>query len=359
MRILVIRRDNIGDLVCTTPLLAGLRARYPGAHIAALVNSYNAEVLDNNPHIDAVHSYTKLKHRRPGESRLAILLERVRMLARLRRERFDFVVLAKGGFDRQGLGFARQLRRQQVVGFADSGKRVARFVTIPVPVQAYPELHEVQVLSILAAAMDSHEAEGPLQVYPSQARMDAWRAHLPQLRARDRVWVAVHISAREPGRRWATPNWVEFARRLTATGNIGVVLLWAPGPPDDPRHPGDDNKAADILARASNSPSMLAAPTSSLADLSAVLALCDAFVGADGGAMHLAAAVGLPMVALFENRDDKKKRWHPWRVPYELVAPSTLDIADITVEQLLQGWQRLVERVPLGANARAVWPAAS
>jgi ADP-heptose:LPS heptosyltransferase len=53
MRILVIRRDNIGGLVCRTPLFAALRARYSQAHIAALVNSYNAAVLDGNPHVDA------------------------------------------------------------------------------------------------------------------------------------------------------------------------------------------------------------------------------------------------------------------------------------------------------------------
>ena len=44
-RILVIRRDNIGDLACTTPLIDGLRARWPDAHLAALVTTYNAEVL--------------------------------------------------------------------------------------------------------------------------------------------------------------------------------------------------------------------------------------------------------------------------------------------------------------------------
>ena len=66
MRILVVRRDNIGDLVCTPPLFAALRRRYPQAHIAALVNSYNAAVLDDNPDVDEVHSYTKLRHRRAG-----------------------------------------------------------------------------------------------------------------------------------------------------------------------------------------------------------------------------------------------------------------------------------------------------
>ena len=85
MRILVIRRDNIGDLVCTTPLFSALRARYPQAHISALVTSYNAAVLAGNPHIDEVHSYTKLKHRLPGQSRVGIVLARLGMLARLRR----------------------------------------------------------------------------------------------------------------------------------------------------------------------------------------------------------------------------------------------------------------------------------
>ena len=47
--VLVVRRDNIGDLVCTTPLFTALRRRYPDAWIGALVNSYNAAVLDRKP----------------------------------------------------------------------------------------------------------------------------------------------------------------------------------------------------------------------------------------------------------------------------------------------------------------------
>ncbi|MBM3273219.1 glycosyltransferase family 9 protein, partial [Candidatus Kaiserbacteria bacterium] len=44
-RILVIRRDNIGDLICTTPLLAALRKQWPHAWIGVLANSYNAPIL--------------------------------------------------------------------------------------------------------------------------------------------------------------------------------------------------------------------------------------------------------------------------------------------------------------------------
>ncbi|HXM81928.1 MAG TPA: glycosyltransferase family 9 protein [Burkholderiales bacterium] len=353
MRILVIRRDNIGDLVCTTPLFAALRARYPQAHIAALVNSYNAAVLEGNPHVDAVHSYTKLKHRLPGESRLGILLARLRMLARLRHEPFDYIVLAKAGFDRHGLRLARQLRRRHIVGFAEPGAQAPRSITVPVPALAYGDLHEVEVMKRLAEAVDVRDAGGPLRVYPARARLELWRARLPALAQRGgRRWIAAHISARELGRHWPMERWAELIRRVTATGQTGVVLLWAPGPENDPRHPGDDAKAAAILQQVGAS--VLPAPTAELADLIAAIALCDAFIGADGGAMHLAAALGLPTLALFENREDKKRRWYPWQVPYELVAPATRDIADITVEQVVQGWQRLAPRVASREAAAAI-----
>ena len=65
-RILILRRDNIGDLVCTTPLLEALRAQLPGAWLAALVTTYNAEVLKGNPALDAIFVYEKLKHRTGG-----------------------------------------------------------------------------------------------------------------------------------------------------------------------------------------------------------------------------------------------------------------------------------------------------
>jgi heptosyltransferase-3 len=335
VRILVIRRDNIGDLVCTTPLLAALRMRYPQAHIAALVNSYNAAVLEGNPHVDAVHCYTKLKHRAAGESRIGILAARLAMLARLRREPFDHIVLAKAGVDRQGLTLARQLRRRNIVGFASPGDK---HISLPVPALPYTELHEVQVLQLLAAAMDAPHADGPLRVYPPAARIESWRQRL-SLDA-GRRWIAFHVSAREAERRWPVERCAELIQRLESAGT-GVLLLWSPGAADNPAHPGDDDKAAEIMARAGANPGVIAAPTASLADLIAVLALCRGFIGADGGAMHIAAGLGLPVVALFEER--KTKRWHPWKVPYEMVVTPTGRIADIPVEDVTASWRRVCE----------------
>ena len=72
MKIIVIRRDNIGDLVCTTPLFRTLRRHYPEARIVALVNDYNAPVLDRNTDIDEVFFYTKAKHRTAAETKLGV-----------------------------------------------------------------------------------------------------------------------------------------------------------------------------------------------------------------------------------------------------------------------------------------------
>src|SRR5258708_11081581 len=98
LRFLVIRRDNIGDLVCTTPLLFALRERFPRAHIAALVNTYNEAVLERNPAVDAVYAYEKGKHRGRGRSFLSVHLDRLRPIMKLRKERFNYAILATPRF---------------------------------------------------------------------------------------------------------------------------------------------------------------------------------------------------------------------------------------------------------------------
>lgn len=81
-------------------------------------------------------------------------------------------------------------------------------------------------------------------------------------------------------------------------------------------------------------------------DSRAALAQCDAFIGADGGALHLAAACGLPMVALFENNPYKVAHWYPWQVSYELLTPASGTIASISVEQVIHAWQHLMAPCP-------------
>jgi len=343
MRVLIIRRDNIGDLVCATPLFEALRARYPDAHIAALVNSYNAGVLERNPHVDAVHVYTKAKHRQPGESWLGTMLRSHRLLAGLRQPAFDHVVLAKSDFDPRGLELARHMRPRNIIGFAPRDGRVEKSLGTALPAPANHTLHETEAVLQLGAPLGITGSPGPVRVYPDPARVASWRARLP---AGPKHWVALHISARQARRHWPVERFVELARDLSRDPAVGIALLYSPGPANDARHPGDDERAAQIVAAMPPDVTLLPARTESLADLIAVLSVCHSFIGPDGGAMHIAAGAGLPIVALFENLPDKKKHWSPWGVPHVMVSPEGLDVVDLPVSEVADAWHALVARLP-------------
>lgn len=346
-KLLVVRRDNIGDLVCTTPFIAALRAALPDAHIAALVNSYNAEVLARNPALDAVHVYTKFKHRTPGTSALGPLLARLALIRRLRRERFDAAVLARSGFDRHGLAFVRLLGIPRVIGFAPAGAR-PRGLTEPLPVPDNASLHEVEAVWKLLGPFGIAATPGPLRVFPDPPRVATWRQKvgtpriLPTGRAGGTALVAIHVSAREATRQLAAEKWIVFLHGLRAAlPRVTPALFWSPGPENDPRHPGDDAKAQHILAACAGL-GVIPCPTATLDDLMAGLACCDAFVGADGGAMHVAVAVGLPTVGLFENSPFKLAHWYPWAVKHEVVSSPTFAIGDIEPGAMVSAVARLV-----------------
>ncbi|MGE0876212.1 MAG: glycosyltransferase family 9 protein [Burkholderiales bacterium] len=297
-RFLIIRRDNIGDLACTTPLLAGLRAQHPQAWIGVLANTYNAEVLARNPAPDAVYVYEKLKHR---ESHLLqFIRDRLRLLADLRGRRLDCVLVPAPA--PQSLRFARGLRPARILASDPADLR-----------------HEVARTFALGAALGVTGAPGALRVFPDPARVQVLRARLPAGRR-----VAVHISARRPAQRWPLAQYAALIRSLGA--HQRVTLLWSPGSRDDARHPGDDESAQAL----SHEPGVDAVPTPDLATLIAALSLADSVICPDGGAMHLAAALGKPVVALFG--DSPAARWHPWGVPHRVLQPASRTLADLEAD---------------------------
>jgi ADP-heptose:LPS heptosyltransferase len=311
-RILVVRRDNIGDLACTTPLLDALRAQLPGAHIAALVTTYNAGVLARHPSVDELFVYEKLKHRSGGLVRYA--RERLRLASRLRGARFDSVIVPAPA--PQTLRLAQSLGPERVIAAGTE----------------FPAgQHEVERVFDLGRALGVTGTPGPMRILPDREESERLRAHLG-----DAPWVALHISARRPAQRWPLERYAALARELARERR--VLLLWAPGAKDDPRHPGDDEAAAQVVERAASA-SVLPVPTRDLATLIAALSLAERVVCPDGGAMHLAAALGKPVVALFG--DSPVARWRPWGVPHRVVQPPSRDLADLPLEPVLAAWYDL------------------
>ena len=330
-RILVIRRDNIGDLVCTTPAIAALRQRYPDAEIGALVNSYNAEVLRGNPNLDHVFVYQKLKHAGGLGSRLKAIVERLRLIARLRRWNPDVTILAKSGYERHGLNFARQIGAKNIIGYVpDDLAQVKGLPDVQLPTPAFTGLHEVQAVNDLLRALGVTDAPGPLQVYPDVETVARLASGLPPAQSR----IALHISAREAERRWGIDNFIALTQHmLEQYPDVQILLFWSPGKVDDPHHPGDD-EAAVALMYAVGSNRLVPMPTQNLTELIAALSLCDLFIGTDGGAMHLAVALNKKVLALFENVPDKLNHWYPWEVDHRVV--HSLDPALPNIDRISQ-----------------------
>lgn len=315
-KILVIRRDNIGDLVCSTPAIAALRKHYPGAKIAALVNTYNAEVLRGNTNLDHIFVYQKLKHASGIRSRFKALLQRLRLIIMLRRWRPDITVLAKSSYDRHGLNFARQIGAKNIIGFVPDNLSLAKGLPdIQLKNTELTLLHEVEAINALLVPLGINDALGPLQVFPDPKAVATIDARIPAATKR----IALHISARESERRWGIDNFIALARHiLTAQPETQLLLFWSPGEGDDAHHPGDDAAAAQLV-EAVQSDRLVPVPTHNLTELIAALSLCDLFIGTDGGAMHLAVALNKKIIALFENLPSKLNHWYPWRVKSQLV----------------------------------------
>jgi ADP-heptose:LPS heptosyltransferase len=345
-RFLVIRRDNIGDLACTTPLIRALRDRFPRAHIAVLVNSYNRPVVENNPDIDAVYDYTKGKHRERGETLLGVLLHRVRLMWSLRRQRFDCAIIAGANFLPRALGLARFIHPRHIIGFTEPGKPGVEHIDWGVPYTLPQPLHEAEDVFRLLAPLGIDGTPPPMRVCPSAAALARAKSSLASRPDAVTETIAIHISARKPTNRWPAENFVELIRALHACRGARFVLFWSPGSASNPRHPGDDEKAQLIMQRLGDLP-VHPFPTERLDELIAGLALCDAVICSDGGAMHLAAALGKPIVCFFGKSD--RTRWYPWGVTHALLQPPSENVADVSVAQALAAFEEL-SKTPTSTN---------
>jgi heptosyltransferase-3 len=332
VKILVIRRDNIGDLVLTLPLIRALRERFPEARIGAFVNTYNAPVLEGNPWIDSVYAYRKFHHGSPA-SLVGAAAYNLRLLLALRAQRFDYAVLAGSGFLRRALRLALLAGARHIVGFVASGSRV-RAIDVPVDFGSPEGMHEAQDVFRLARAFGIDRAPPPASLSPDAGLVRAIRARMSaQLGDARGPVVAIHISARKASQRWPVERFVALMRAIRDAEPTRFMLFWSPGAPDNRQHPGDDDKARAILDALGDGFPVFACETQRLTELVAGLSLCDRVVCSDGGAMHIAAALGKPIVCFFGN--SPAERFHPWGVPYVLLQPPSRNVADVPVERAL------------------------
>ena len=256
------------------------------------------------------------------------------MLLKLRAPRFDYALLASPYPGASALRFARWIAPVHIAGYAEPSGRV----DLALPHGIAGPMHEVEDVFRLAQLFGIDGTPGKLSLAVDEAARVQVRAALNAKGLTGKL-IAVHISSRKPSQRWTAERFAELIRSLSGEANF--LLLWSPGPSDHPQHPGDDEKAQAIL-RALGDLRLLAYPTAELKHLVAALSLAESVICSDGGAMHIAAGLGKPILCFFGDSD--AVRWHPWGVPYKLLQPGSRNVADISVAESLRAFRELQGR---------------
>lgn len=338
--ILVIRRDNIGDLVCTTPLISNLHKAFPDANIDVLVNSYNAPVVENNPEINNVYVYKKAKHCAEGESKVKVYLDRFKTYFEMRRKGIDVAILAGVGYNKRALRVAKLVGARRIIGYAKSDQNTDGAITDVLPYKNIEGYHEVELINRLAQPLGVDLPPPPSTLKPSDKELTKVKEFLRSKGInKDVSPIGLHISARKPSNRWTEENYVQLIQRIWKEYQRPVMLFWSPGSKNNILHPGDDELAESIKEKCSSVP-LLSFPTQKLEELVAGVSVCKPFICSDGGAMHIAAATGCPILCFFGNSEAWK--WYPWGTPHRLIQKPSLEVSDISVEEAFDQLQGLM-----------------
>lgn len=246
MKVLVIKRDKIGDLLLTTPLLAQLKAGVPGVRTHLLANDYNAWVVKGNPHLDRVWVYRRVRH--AGRASLAAAWQWVVQGLALRRERYDWVIVANGDESPRAIRRGLSVRGARTVArCADASKYPG--LTDPLPPDTAS--HEIERLLALLSPLGiplSEKSKTPYPHYSLPSASAAFaRGWLDERGLAPGSYVVLGLGARRAKKQPSAAQVLAWSAHLKRARGLDTVFMWTPGKADDPVYPGDDEVAQPVL----------------------------------------------------------------------------------------------------------------
>ena len=289
MKILVRATNWVGDAIMALPALRALRGRFPEAQISVVARPYVADIYRDQDICDRLVAYDpRAAH--------AGLSGRERLAEELRSQKFDLAVLLQNAFDAAWLAWRAGVHER--IGYARDGRSVLLTKAVPVPrpgeIPAHEQFYYLELLR-RAGLVDNPTGENFISLNVNQEAKRQAGAQLASVGARaDAMRIAVGAGASYGSAKcWPPDRFAHVADRLTAEFDADVILFGTAA---------ERPVTAAIASAMKHSPIDLAGKTV-IAELPALLSQCHLFIGNDSGAMHVAAAVGLPVVAVFGPTD--------------------------------------------------------
>lgn len=310
-RILVVKLADMGDLLTAIPALRALRESFSQARIDALVTPHSAPILEGSPLVDEVltfekHQYDSLM----STAKPSSLWSLMRLWRSLRSRNYDWLFILHHLTTRWGTlkyaGLALSTGAGERIGL-DNGR--GWFLTQRVKDLGFGGRHEVEywleVMGLVGAKTENLNlpvSEGAVEKAQALLRGSGrWRENKPL--------VAIHPGSGEHSlaRRWPPDRFAQVADALIERYGSQVALLGGP----------DEAELAQYVASLMHYEAIDLGGKTSIPVLAALLRLSRLFVGNDSGVMHLASAVGTPVVAIFG--PSNPLAWGPWGPSHEVV----------------------------------------
>jgi len=289
VKILIRATNWVGDAIMALPALREVRKRFPDAGIAIVAQPYVADIYRDQEICEQLIPYDPkgLHAGLPGRERLA---------TEIRAQKFDVALLLQNAFDAAWLAWRAKIPER--IGYARDGRSFLLTKAVPVPRNGEIPAHEkFYYLELLRRAgwLDSVPDESFIGLCVPEEKRSRAGEFLRKAGVRpDAVRIAVAAGASYGSAKcWPPSRFAEVANCLQSEADADVILF---------------GTAAEACVSAAISAEMRRPPIdltgkTAIADLPALLSKCHLFIGNDSGAMHVAAAVGLPIVAVFGPTD--------------------------------------------------------
>ena len=242
-KILLVRNDNVGDLICTTPAIEALRKKYPNNQIDIVVNSYNFSAINQNPFINKIYYYIKPKHKKSLFDKLKAGLGKLKILLEIKKEKYDVVVVFRSDYSKSAELFSNITNAAYKIGVKNPKGKDKFNIHIPVD---NPK-HEVEIcLDCVKEFGVQYKNENTLFHAPKQI-VEKYKQY--------NSYILFHISSRRKTNKYD----IEKFKTIINTLSSEKILITA-----EP----DDFKNATILAEQTKATFIR---TTSLIDLSGLI----------------------------------------------------------------------------------------
>jgi heptosyltransferase-2 len=281
-RNIIVRMPNwIGDLVMATPILSDLRRAYPNAHITAMCRMPLCELLKEDPEINELFCFAKAS----GFNRRE---ERRNIIEKLRKGKYDLGILLTHSFSSAWWFWLGKVQTR--LGYECNGRKPLLTHSMPFPKNIQNQ-HLVVTYKTLLEPLGVPISDTPPRLYLSPKEIQNARIQLRQQWIPDGALVvginpgATYGSAKC----WLPERFREVTQRLLQQKDVYIVYF------------GDQGTASIVKEICSGLPPRVInlAGMTSLRELSSLISQCDVILTNDSGPMHIADAIGTPIVALF------------------------------------------------------------